>query len=269
MTILDWLIKSMRELKEAGVDSPRRDSLVLIEDLLKKDRSWVNAHADFELSAERVKKLDRQINRRTKREPLAYIRGKAWFYGRFFKVNAKVLVPRPETESFIELIKEFKPETIIDVGTGSGCLAITAQLELPESRVTAVDVDDNALGIARENARGHKVNIKFSKGDLLEPVKDLRYDGKAAILANLPYVKKGLSTSEELKYEPRNAWFSGDDGLDHYRRFWSQVQTLFQKPDYILVESLEDQHEAIAKLAEEAGYNLFKTDILVQVFKPA
>ena len=110
MTIIDWLVPSMKKLAEAGADSPRSDCLVLIEDLLEKDRSWVVSHAEFELPKEQVKKLDAQIKRRIGREPLPYIRGKAWFWGRFFEVNPDVMIPRPESESFIELLKEIEPK---------------------------------------------------------------------------------------------------------------------------------------------------------------
>lgn len=256
----------MQKLKDAGVDSPRRDCMVLIEDLLTKDRSWVNAHADFELSAEQIKVLDAQISRRIKREPLAYIRGKAWFYGRFFQVDPNVMVPRPESEAFIELLKTIKPKTIIDIGTGSGCLAITAKLELPKSQVIASDIDDKALKIAQRNAKKYNADIKFIQGSLLEPIKGLDFYS-ATIITNLPYVPDGLVTSGEIKYEPKNALFSGKDGLDHYRNFWEQIMELSSKPRYVLAESLEDQHQKLNKMAESSDYKLTKKDILVQQFE--
>lgn len=258
----------MRKLADAGVDSPRRDCLVLVEDLLGKDRSWVNAHADFELSTKQIELLDKQIARRVKREPLAYIRGKAWFYKRFFKVTADVMVPRPESESFIGLLKEISPSEIIDIGTGSGCLAITAKLELPDSEVVAIDIDEKALSVAKQNAKDHKTDIKFIQGSLLEQIKDADLS-KTALIANLPYVPAGLITSGEINYEPASALFSGEDGLHHYRAFWEQISDIERKPKHVLLESLENQHEAIAKLAKDAGYMLVGTDILVQHFKQA
>lgn len=263
MTILEWLVSSMKKLNEAGVDSPRRDCLVLVEDLLNKDRSWVNAHSDFRLSNGQIKKLDMQVNRRIKRKPLAYIRGKAWFYGRFFEVNPDVLIPRPESEGFIKLLKNIRPKSIADIGTGSGCLAITVKLELPETEVIATDIDKKTLAVARKNAENHGVKVKFIEGSLLEPIKD----HAEVVMANLPYVPDGLITSEEINYEPKNALFSGKDGLDHYRKFWEQVKGSAKKPTHILTESLENQHEQMKKLAAAAGYALEKTDILVQQFK--
>jgi release factor glutamine methyltransferase len=266
MTILEWLVPSMNKLVKAGVDSPRRDCLVLIEDLLGKDRSWVTAHAEFELSDDQVLLLDKRLARRVKREPLAYIRGKAWFYNRLFKVTPDVMIPRPESESFIELLKDLKPDKIIDIGTGSGCLAITSKLELPGAQVIAADIDKNALEVAQKNAAKHTVDIKFVQSSLFNKLQHTDFT-QAAIAANLPYVPEGLVTSEEINFEPAIALFSGKDGLDHYRDFWSQVHTLDKKPGYILTESLENQHGFITSLASKAGYELTKTDTLVQLFK--
>src|SRR3990167_8175782 len=105
MTISDWLMDSMIKLQKAGVDSPRRDALVLLEDTLEKDRAWVLAHPEHSIQSQALEKVGRLIKRRIEREPLAYIRGKAWFYGRFFGVNPRVLIPRPESESFINILK--------------------------------------------------------------------------------------------------------------------------------------------------------------------
>lgn len=258
---------SMNQLKEAGVDSPRRDCMVLLEDLLKKDRSWVTAHGEHKLNVSQVKILNAQIKRRTNREPLAYIRGKAWFYGRFFEVNPSVLIPRPESENFIELLKEIKPTKIIDIGTGSGCLAITASLELPSAIVIGSDVSIKALKVAQKNARMYKVNIKFVQGSFLDPFLSSGDLAGTTILANLPYVPNGLITSPEVTTEPAQALFSGNDGLEHYRKFWHQIRQLSQKPLYILTESLENQHKSLNQLAADSGYKLQKTDVLIQQFK--
>lgn len=256
----------MKRLVEAGVDSPRRDCLVFIEDLLGKDRSWVNAHAEYELSDEQISVLDDKLKRRINREPLAYIRGKAWFYKRFFDVNPGVLIPRPESESFIELVKEIKPKTVVDIGTGSGCLAITTKLELPKTQVFATDINDKALKVAQKNADKHNAGINFVQGDLLEPIRELKLDD-FLILANLPYVPDNLVTSPEIETEPAIALFSGKDGLEHYRKFCSQVGELEIKPKHILTESLESQHKDLESLAKKAGYELRKTEILIQHFE--
>lgn len=262
----------MKALHDAGVDSPRRDCMVLLEDLLDKDRSWLTAHAEFELTKEQVSQLDSWISRRIKREPLAYIRGKAWFYGRFFEVNPNVMIPRPESESFIDILKDLQlgdKFTVVDVGTGSGCLAITTKLEFPYCKTFAIDQCVLAIETAKINATKYKVSIDFLHGDLLIPIKDSSFDLEktVVIIANLPYVPLGLITSPEITTEPSEALFSGKDGLDHYQRFWHEIDSLKKSPDYILCESLTTQHEAIKKLAKDCGYSLARTDTLVQLFK--
>ena len=262
MTVFEWLNNSMVQLRDAGVDSPRRDCLVFIEDLLKKDRAWVLAHHEYQLESRQISKLEELLKRRINREPLAYIRGKAWFYGRFFKVSPDVMIPRPESEAFIDILKEIKPGRIIDVGTGSGCLAVTAKIELPQTEALATDKSKQALKIAQKNAQKHRVQIKFMQGSLLEPLKS----SPEAIIANLPYVPEGLVTSPEITKEPALALFSGKEGLNHYRIFWSQIENLSQLPAYVLVESLKNQHKEMRRLAKHAGYKLAKTENLIQLF---
>jgi release factor glutamine methyltransferase len=273
MTIHEWLFEAMKRLGAAGVDSPRRDALVLLEDTLGQGRAWVLAHPRHRLQERTLQTLDGLVEQRINREPLAYIRGKAWFWGRFFTVSPDVMIPRPESEAFIELLKQLvdskqltADSKITDIGTGSGCLAVTAKLELPEAEVTATDTSQKALKIARQNAQNHKTEINFLRGSLLEPLSAANCL-LSAILANLPYVPEGLVTSPEIGREPAEALFSGKDGLDHYREFWIQVKNLPQKPQYILAESLADQHKEMAELANKAGYKLQKTTGLVQLYK--
>jgi release factor glutamine methyltransferase len=263
MTIADWLVHTMTKLGEAGVDSPRRDALVLLEDTLGKERSWILAHADYELTEAELKNVDALISRRLKREPLAYIRGKAWFYGRFFQVNDRVLAPRPETEQIIEIIKEIKPTTIFDIGTGSGCIAVTAALELPGTNVFATDTSSEALEIAKQNAKTHQAVVGFLQTDLLKDLENFDFSN-TTIAANLPYVPADYEVSPEVKQEPNAALYSGEDGLDHYQQFWQQVSVLDHKPPHILTESLESQHEIMEDLAAEAGYRLEKVETLIQ-----
>lgn len=268
MTIAEWLIPAMVRLKEAGVDSPRRDCLVLLEDTIQKDRAWVTAHPEHELDQKVVQQLEELITKRAKREPLAYIRGKAWFYRRFFTVTPEVLIPRPETETIIELLLELTPQTpqtIIDIGTGSGALGITAKLELPEVQVIATDISSEALKVAQKNAQAHNVDVQFVSGSLLEPLKSEQITD-AIIMTNLPYVPHKLVTSPEITHEPQTALFSGTDGMDHYRKFWQQVKKSTAKPQALLVESLETQHGVMKILAKEAGYTLAKTRVLIQQF---
>ena len=129
--------------------------LVLLEDAAAKDRSWLLAHPEWELPSSLAKKLDKQIKRRSFHEPLAYIRGKSEFYGREFSITPATLQPRPETETMIELLLSLdltEARILADVGTGSGAIAITASLELPDIKVLATEINRDALVIAKTNA---------------------------------------------------------------------------------------------------------------------
>ena len=264
MTIADWLFDTMKKLGDAGVDSPRRDALVLLEDTLKHDRSWVLAHSEHDLSPNELEQVNTLVKRRVKREPLAYIRGKAWFYGRFFSVNEHVLIPRPETETIIGMAKDLKPKSIIDLGTGSGCLAVTLALEIPDARVLATDVSLEALEVARTNAYSHNVKIKLKNNYLLEGVLEEPVD---LVVANLPYVPEGLITSPEIETEPKLALFAGESGMDLYESLWAQLSTSSNKPKHIITESLESQHSHMSTLAVKSGYRLEKVDQLIQLFR--
>lgn len=271
MKLLDWLVTSMQRLVEAGVDSPRRDCMVLLEDLLEKDRSWLNAHAEYKLTKQQVEQLNSWIDRRAAREPLAYIRGKAWFYGRFFTVNKNVLVPRPESENFITILKDLELSRLVDIGTGSGCLIITAKLELPDLKTLGSDIDENALKLAKINSGNYNQEINFIQSDFLSSniVQNfISEDHKnTAVIANLPYVPENLITSKEITYEPGVSLFSGEDGLSHYREFWKQISDLKDKPKYILCECLEDQVADLKSLALEAGYDFKRQDLIVLLFE--
>jgi len=275
-------VENIKGLSDAGVDSPRRDCLVFLEDNLGKDRTWVLTHPEHQLNAAQLKVLKNLMIRRMRREPLAYIRKKAWFFGRFFHVDCEVLIPRPESESFIEILKQIVDKNrnnqghldIIDVGTGSGCLAITAKLEIPRAQVTGLDIGEGALALARKNKHFYKVDVEFITSDILTSVddfKNVQNHSKKIImlLVNLPYVPSAHSVSPEISFEPKNAIFSGADGLDHYRRFWSQVSKLSTLPQHILTESLLEQHDNMLDLALGTGYELVNTDLLVQHFKKA
>lgn len=277
-TTNQWLTKAESALKASGSPTPRLDCLVLIEDVTKKDRSWLLAHPDFELSKSQVKELDKCVGRRVLHEPLAYIRGKTEFYGREFLVNSHTLEPRPETETMIELLKQLLEggrwkveDSVVDVGTGSGCIAITAKLEKLGLEVIGVDIDAKCIETAERNAKKLGANVRFYKGSLLEPIPSSIFhlpSSKFAVLANLPYVPDKYELNAAAQFEPKHAIFGGEDGLDLYRGLFAQlkVQGPKSKIQHVLTESLPFQHRALVKIAKEAGYSLEKTDDFIQVF---
>lgn len=271
-TISSWLRENTEKLQKADIASARLDCLLLLEHVLEKPRDWLLAHDDTELSPNQLESLNKAIAQRKSHIPLAYIIGSKEFYGRDFFVNEDVLIPRPESEAIIEILKQIAKNqninTIVDVGTGSGCLAVTAKLELGDVHVTALESSKAALKIARKNARRYGVGIRFIPSDLLSSFPGMPKTRPYVIIANLPYVPENLITSEEITKEPPEALFSGADGLNHYRRFWQQISNLpHLKPGHVITESLKDQHSSMLKLAKSADYTLKTTKDLIQHFQ--
>lgn len=249
----------------SGIATARLDALVLLEDATGMDRAWLLAHPEHTLTAAQSKKFVTWIARRAKHEPLAYIRGKSEFYGRDFKVNARTLEPRPESETMIELFKSLDlPEgaVVADVGSGSGGIGITVALERPEIQINFLDIDPDTLAIARSNARMHGVRGQYYQGDLLEAW-GIEYD---VLLCNLPYVPDSHTINEAAMFEPKIAIFGGPDGLDLYRRLFAQLATGKYGKPIVLTESLPFQHEALAQIASVHGYKHDKTEDFIQLF---
>jgi release factor glutamine methyltransferase len=266
--ISEWLRLATDRLEEAGIATARLDSIVLLEDTIKRDRSWLLAHPEHVLRSIDVHKLSCSLAKRTRHEPLAYIRGKTEFYGREFVINHKVLEPRPESETMIEICKQLSlpnDTVIIDIGTGSGALAITIKLELPRANVIATDLDPNCLKVASKNAIKMGVQIQFLLGDLLSPLNNLRIK-PTMLLCNLPYVPDSFRINPAALQEPRMAIFGGPDGLYVYRKLFKQLNTSKLSPKFILTEALPPQHDVITAMAKECSYELEKDDDFIQLF---
>jgi release factor glutamine methyltransferase len=266
VTIDQWLLAATTQLSETGVGTARLDCLVLLEDCLNKNRAKLLAEPEQELTTEQIEWLGRRVVCRAQHEPLAYIRGKTEFYGRQFMVTPDVLEPRPESETIIDLLKKLPKKerlTVIDVGTGSGALGITAAIELHEVQVIGVDIDPSCLKVARKNADLHKTTIDLKVGDLLE---GLQVSEGTTIIANLPYVPNNHSINQAATFEPKLAIFGGLDGLDLYKEMFKQIDVLSLKPLHVITEALPNQHIELAKIAQQHGYNLTLTDDFIQQF---
>ena len=266
-SLTTWLKQAQWALEKAGIATARLDALVLLEDALHTNRAQLLAYPELELSNEQEKVLKSQISRRARHQPLAYIRKKSEFYGREFQVSPHTLVPRPETETMIDLLKSLPlpaGATLADVGTGSGCIAITAALELPNlANIDAYEIDEKAMQLAQINAQGLDArHIKFRLNNLLDKVAE-QYD---AVLANLPYVPENFQINLAATHEPRHAIFGGPDGLNLYRKLFGQLRQ--QQPKFVLTEALPPQHPELARIAKAAGFHLQKTEDFIQLFVP-
>lgn len=267
MSLGQLLKASEAKLKTAGISSARLDALILLEDMLHKDRAWILAHPEHKLSTVQARKLGRKLERRARHTPLAYIRGHTEFYGRSFKVNRHVLEPRPESETMIEILTKLRlpaKPAMADIGTGNGAIGITAALEIPGSIVDLYDISAGCVSVAKHNTHLHELHLHVRKMNLLS--RPLRpYD---VILANMPYVPDKWQINEAAMAEPKIAIFGGKDGLDVYRKLFAQLQRFTWKPRYVLTESLPPQHEKLAAIAAEHGFNLRQSDDFIQVFTP-
>lgn len=267
MTIQEFLATATETFKRAAIPSARLDTLILMEDELGQNRASILAHPEAEIESTTEVRLNEKVAQRAKHIPLAYVRGKTEFYGREFLVDSHVLVPRPETEDVITLLKKLplrRSPHIIDVGTGSGCIGITAALELSDAKIELHEIDPKALELAAKNAKNLGVFVSLHCSDLFGAS-----PGADVVLANLPYVPEGYGVNRAAEYEPKRAIFAGKGGLDLYRRFWEQTASLPQKPLFVLTEALPSQHQDLTNLAGGASYKLIQTKNLIQVFEKA
>lgn len=228
-TIAQAIDEGASELKASGVEHERRAAGVLLAHVLGVDRTHLLTRSDDQVAELRYADYLRLIERRATGEPLQYITGHQEFYGLDFLVTPAVLIPRPETEFLVErvitLVDDSMPSPlIVDVGTGSGCIAIVVAVKIPRTRVIATDLAAAALEVARMNAERHGVDrkVEFLHGDLLEPLEASHLENSVDVLAsNPPYVSDGESVliqREVRDWEPREALFGGVEGLDFYRR---------------------------------------------------
>lgn len=258
------LISGVERLSRAGIDTARLDTEVLLGDVLDITREQLVSGSGIPLTEEQVRRYEAVLRRRLEREPVAYIVGRQEFWSLDFHVTADVLIPRPETERLVEIARTLAadsntraPFRILDVGTGSGAVAISLAKELPLAKVWAADISTAALAIARGNAarNGQLEKINFLCGDLFAPVKNEA--GKfALIVSNPPYVRRNeiAALAPEISHwEPRLALDGGADGLDFYRRIAAQASYYLALHGAVVLEIGSDMGEAVAKLFDADG----------------
>ncbi len=250
------LIRDGRDrLLRAGVETATLDTELLLAHARRETRSQLLATLGEYVPRETAEDLESLLKRRLAREPVAYIVGRREFWGRPFLVDQSVLVPRPETELLVERALKIAPpgSVVADIGTGSGCIAVSVALDRPDLVVYAIDRSPEALAVARLNAAelGAEGKIRFLQGNLLDPLPE-RVD---LIVANLPYVPTQELAELELEvssWEPRLALDGGPDGLDLVRQLITQLPSHVKQPAACLLEIDPRQYEAVTELVRAA-----------------
>ncbi len=252
------LVAAADAFAAAGIEDPRIDAEVLLAGATGLERAALVADLQAEVSPAAARLFGEMVRRRLRREPVAYILGRKGFRRLELAVDRRVLIPRPETELLVELALERRPRTLLDLGTGSGAIALAVADELPDCVVTATDTSAAALEVARGNAEGLGFGdrVRFAHGTLPES------ESFDLILANLPYVAERDWASlqpEVAEWEPREALLAGPDGLDAYRVLISRrgspsCRIAVQKTAALAVEVGEGQAPAVAELMREAGF---------------
>lgn len=264
MTVAALLGAACDRLTAAGIETARLDAEVLLAHVLGLGRAALYAHLEAPVAADAAARCDALLGRRARREPVAYLIGEQEFWSLPFAVTPDVLIPRPETELLVErgLAMVRSPRApgegmphpaILDIGTGSGCVAVAVAHELPDARVTAVDISAAALAVARRNAERHGVaaRIAFIESDVYAALPaGATFD---LILANPPYLAPGDVVSPEVAFEPQSALLAGADGLDVIRRLIAGAAAHLRPGGRLLMELGAGQADAVLALAAAAG----------------
>jgi release factor glutamine methyltransferase len=258
----DALRRASRELDHGGVAEARREASSLLSHIIGKDRTFLISHTEDRLGADELERFENAVARRAAGEPAQYITGTQDFYGRAFRVTPDVLIPRPETELLVQAALPVMSAgaVICDVGTGSGCIAITLLCERTDARAVAVDVSEAALEVARQNARELLVKdrVEFKLSDCFGALRrgeDL-FD---VIVSNPPYVSANMLAGlqrEVRDHEPVVALTPGDDGLSVIRRLLDDSRAFLREDGYLLMEIGFDQGETVQHLVDENVWTL-------------
>ncbi len=276
MTAIDKLKEVSAFLKSKGIEDAAKESEIILTHCLDIDKTVLYRDNPV-LSEDNIKSIDKILGRRAQREPLQYILGNVEFYGLKIKVGQGVLIPRPETELLAEeVIRLFtvhcSPFTVLDLCTGSGCLALAIAKRFPDAHVYGTDISRDAIRYAKENAELNAIrNVTFLKGSLFEPIKQLvtRHSSLLpvrctqtgvtfdVIVSNPPYIRSGDMPNlqpEINKWEPRNALDGGENGLSYYRTILSEARGYLMISGVIFIEIGEGQAEEVSGIAMQNGF---------------
>lgn len=268
-TIGSWLKDAAAELTAANTGSEHLDAELILGHILGRDRAWIKAHDTDALTAKQSTDASSLISRRANHEPLVHLTGTREFYGLKLTITPNVLTPRIETEQMVEHAIKYAPQNsrLIDIGTGSGAIAIAIAKHRPDLHITATDVSSKALAVARHNATTHNIKINFLESDLwsafeqastTNPTVGAQSNTTPAlfetVVTNLPYLRDDADLMPEVHREPAVALFGGPDGLGLYRRFLAGLPRHLTPNGYLFTECDPWQHEDL--IAEAATHTL-------------
>jgi len=245
--------------------NPRRDAELLLAHLLGWDQAALLTHPERLLSLAEADQFESMLSRRLASEPLQYITGVQEFFGLSFEVSPAVLIPRPETEHLVEAVLErFGRESsprIVDVGTGSGAIAVALAHAIPRSRVTAVDFSSAALEVAQRNAERHGVleRVTLLQSDLLAALESADFE---VVVSNPPYIAEGeVLEPQVFNYEPRSALYAGPTGLEVYERLIPQARKVLKPQGWLMLEIGYGQSKALSRLLSDWNEVSFLNDL--------
>lgn len=269
MTVAEFLSQAIAKLKANGITGAQTDAEIILSHALKKDRVWIMAHHNNQIPPKILSTANTLVQKRAQRQPLSYVLGRREFAGLDFKIDARALTPRVETETIVaEVIKRATTNArVLDIGTGSGAMAIALKHLRPDLKITASEVSGEALELAQENAEnllGADARIRFITSDLFENINST-FD---VIVANLPYVTHSTELMPEVQNEPAVALFGGaNDGLDLYRKFFADLPNHIHAGSQVWVESDPWQQSPLIKLAQGSGLEKIFQDYFILGFE--
>lgn len=265
-SIAQALVEATQLLRKGGIEEARRDAATLLADLIGRDSTYLIAHAERELTASDVTRYRDAIVRRAAGEPLQYITGHQEFFNLDFTVTPDVLIPRPDTELLVEtalqLIDKNEPIRVCDVGTGSGCIAISLLYERPYASGLALDISPKALSVAAHNATRHGVRERLDlvTSDCFAALEKSQA-GFHMIVSNPPYIVEKIFETlqrEVREHEPRGALTPGGDGLSMIRRLLNETPDFLVPNGYFLFEIGFDQHEVVTQIIDKQIWTLLE-----------
>ncbi len=269
MTTFSESVRKYEQLCEEN-DVPAETVMAFLVELSQKERYNLYMNFDNEMPEDLKERFDEGMARILKQEPMSHVLGYSWFYGYKFIVNPDVLIPRPETEelcaNILSRMDEFFPDQeeirCVDIGTGSGAIAVTIAMEEPKVNMSATDISADALKTAEKNAEENGAKIRFLCGDMTEPLlaEETKYD---VLICNPPYIPEDEEMeSSVVDYEPHVALFGGKDGLYFYRRVFDTCRQIMKEKSFMAFEMGWNQREAMSALVEstlpEAEYEILK-----------